>query len=155
MTPRRAVPHGSDDGQITLLVIAYTLIAFCLVAVVADAAAVHLARTQLLDAADAAALDAADALGDEAYQAGLGSAAVPLTDAGVRAQATRYLSTYEPPSLLDRVAVQPGTGTDDGDSATVVLAGRVRLPVAATVVASWRGGIVITVTSKARAPLRP
>lgn len=45
----------SDDGQVALLVLVYTLISLSFVAVAVDATAVHLARTQLLDAADAAA----------------------------------------------------------------------------------------------------
>jgi hypothetical protein len=146
----------ADDGQITLLVLVYTLIAFSLVAVVADITAVHLARTQLLDAADAAALDAADALtGATPYSAGLAGEAVPLTDQGVRDQAERYLSTYAPPSRLDRVALTGATGTQDGASATVQLAGRVRLPVAAAVVAGFSGGITVTVSSTARAVIEP
>lgn len=151
--PARLRGAGPDDGQVTLLVLAYTLIAFSLVAVVADAAAVHLARTQLQDAADAAALDAADALGASAYAAGLEGSAVPLSDDSVRAQVQRYLASYEPPSRLGQVVVRPGTGSADGQSATVVLSGRARLPVAAAVVATWNGGITVTVSSTASARL--
>jgi hypothetical protein len=147
--------RGADDGQITVLAIGYALIAFALVAVVADVAAVHLARGQLTDVAEAAALDAADALADDAYAAGVTGPAIPLTDQAVRRQAEQYLTTYEPSSRLGQVRVRAGTGTVDGDSATVVLEGRVRLPVAAFAVASWRGGVTVTATSTARAPLRP
>lgn len=145
-----------DEGQISLLVLVYTLIAFCLVAVVVDATAVHLARTQLLDAADAAALDAADALdGSGVYATGLGGQRIPLTDDAVRHQTERYLSAYTAPSRLDQIGLQPGTGTPDGVSATVELRGRVRLPIAAAVVASFSGGITVTVQSTARADLLP
>ncbi|MGN6300834.1 MAG: pilus assembly protein TadG-related protein [Angustibacter sp.] len=156
---RSRTPRG-DDGQITVLALGFALIAFVLVAVVADAAAVHLARTQLTDVAEAAALDAADALADTAYGTGIDGApgpvgpAVPLTDESVRQQTQRYLATYEPTSRLDAVRVLPGTGTSDGQSATVALAGRARLPIAAFVVASWDGGITVTATATARAPLR-
>jgi hypothetical protein len=142
-----------DDGQITVLAIGYALIAFLLVAVVADVAAVHLARSQLTDVAEAAALDAADALADEAYAGGLAGTAVPVTDEGVRRQAVRYLAAYRPTSRLGPVRLATGTGTQDGESATVVLVGQVRLPVAAFVVASWSGGVSVTATSTARAPL--
>lgn len=139
-----------------LLILAYTLIAFSLVAVAVDATVVHLARTQLLDAADAAVLDAADALDPSGvYGAGLGQDAVPLTDDAVRSQARTYLSTYTPPSRLDQIVLQQGTGTDDGASATVVLSGRVRLPVAAALVTSLSDGITVTVRSTARADLQP
>lgn len=156
-------PRDNDDGQVLLLTLVYTLIAFSLIIVVVDATAVHLARTQLLDAADGAALDAADsidALGT--YGAADAPASSPqepaahhlaLTDASVRDQVAQYLSTYESPSRLDQVAVATGTGTSDGQSATVVLTGRVRLPIGGVVVAGWSDGIDVTVTSTARAPV--
>jgi hypothetical protein len=154
---------GDDDGQVMLLTLVYTLIAFSLIIVVVDATAVHLARTQLLDAADGAALDAADSIdAPGTYGAADAPASSPeepaahhlvLTDASVRDEVAQYLSTYEPPSRLDQVAVVAGTGTSDGESATVVLTGRVRLPIGGVVVAGWSDGIDVTVTSTARAPV--
>jgi hypothetical protein len=157
MTRRQAGQR--DDGQITLLALGYALIAFLVIAVVADVAAVHLARTQLTDVAEAAALDAADGLADAAYRDGLGgpdglpASAVPVSDDTVRREVARYLTTYEPTSRLQDVRVRPGTGTSDGQSATVALAGRARLPIAAFAVASWKGGVTVTATATARAPL--
>ena len=150
----RAGPRG-DDGQVTLLVLVYLLISLSFVAVVVDATAVHLARTQLLDAADAAALDAADAL-DAAvvYSGGVGPD-LPLTTDAVRDQAATYLTAYDPPSRLSRIALGPGTGTSDGTSATVELQGVVRLPIAAAAVAAFGGGIRLTVTSTARTAVGP
>lgn len=150
---RRSRPRG-EAGQITLLALVYTLIAFCLVAVVVDVTAVQLARTQLLDAADAAALDAADALDPTGvYAGGVPGESVPVTDDGVRRQAERYLQTYTVPSRLDRITLGEATGTQDGQSATVQLVGRVRLPIAAAAVASLGDPITITVQSTARAEL--
>jgi uncharacterized membrane protein len=147
--------QADDDGQILLLALGYTLLAFTLVAVAVDATAVHLARTQLLDAADAAALDAADAVNAaDVYSSGL-SEDVPLTGRGVRAQALTYLASYEPPSRLGTVLLLPGTGSPDGATAVVELAGTVRLPIAAPVVSSFAGGITVSVRSTARARLRP
>ncbi len=155
MTRPAAVRGGPDDGQVTLLVLVYALIALSLVAVVVDATAVHLARTQLLDAADAAALDAADAVDDRAVYAGGLADAVPLTTASVRDQATTYLSSYAVPSHLDDVVLGDRTGSPDGASATVELRGRVRLPIGGAVMATWRGGVLVTVTSTARTTLAP
>jgi hypothetical protein len=149
----RATVGTGEQGQLSLLILGYTLIAFCLVAVVVDATSVHLARTQLRDAADAAALDAADALGAGVYGQTLPDA-VPLTDRAVRDQAASDLRDYDPPTRLDQVELAPGTGTLDGRSATVVLTGRARIPLAASVVASFTGGVMISVTSTARAELR-
>lgn len=147
-------PVRGDDGQITLLALGYFLIALCLVAVVVDATAVHLARTQLQDAADAAALDAADALsGSSVYEGGVAGQALPLTDQDVRSQAERYLTTYTPPSRVEAVRLGPATGTDDGRSATVELTARARLPIAAPVVAGFTGGIEVTVRSTASAQI--
>ena len=153
--PRTRVRCADDGGQILLLALGYTLVAFALVAVAVDATAVHLARTQLLDAADAAALDAADAVdAGSVYVGGLGSD-VPLSGEAVRSQAETYLSRYEPPSRLQAVGLTGGTGSPDGISAVVELSGRVRLPIAAPVVASFVGGITVTVRSTARARLQP
>jgi Putative Flp pilus-assembly TadE/G-like len=144
-----------DDGQILLLALGYAMLAFALVAVAVDATAVHLARTQLLDAADAAALDAADAVDPaDVYAGGLGDD-VPLTSEGVRAQARTYLASYDPPSRLGGIQLLNGTGSPDGATAVVELSGTARLPIAAPVVASFAGGITVTVRSTARARLRP
>lgn len=155
MTRPVAVRGGPDDGQVALLILVYALIALSLVAVVVDATAVHLARTQLLDAADAAALDAADAVDEKAVYAGGLADAVQLTSASVRDQATTYLSSYAVPSHLDDVVLGARTGSADGGSATVELRGRVRLPIGGAVMATWRGGILVTVTSTARTTLAP
>jgi hypothetical protein len=154
--------RADDEGQVLLLTLVYTLVAFSLIIVVVDVTAVHLARTQLLDAADGAALDAADGIdvpatygaADAPDAASLDGQHLVLTDATVRQQAEAYLATYQPPSRLDAVAVATGTGSRDGLSATVALTGRVRLPIAGAVVAGWSDGIVVTVTSTARAPVR-
>ena len=62
-----------------------------------DATAVQLARTRMLDAADGAALDAADAL-DEAGAYGQGlDEAVRLTDATVQQAAAGYLAAQPRP----------------------------------------------------------
>jgi uncharacterized membrane protein len=154
-----------DDGQVLLLTLVYTLVAFSLVTVAVDATAVHLARTQLLDAADGAALDAADGIDVPGTYRSAGPAAdaqdaaapdqLVLSDGTVRAQAEAYLASYEPPARLSSVSLAAGTGSRDGHSATVVLTGRVRLPIGGAVVAAWTGGVDVTVRSTARAPVTP
>ena len=152
---KKHTPPSNDDGQILLLALGYALLAFALVAVAVDATAIHLARTQLLDAADAAALDAADAVdAADVYAGGLGGD-VPLTGEGVRSQARTYLSSYDPPSRLGGIRLLDGTGSPDGATAVVELSGTVRLPIAAPVVASFAGGMTVRVRSTARAQLRP
>lgn len=164
MTPCRP-PRSvrDDDGQVLLLTLLYVVLAFSLVVVVIDATAVHLARSQLLDAADAAALDAADSI-DVASTYGQaddtsteGQSGQPkrllLTDASVRLQVDAYLTTYEPPTRVEGVVIAPGTGSRDGRSATVALTGSVRLPLVGAVVQGWTDGIAVTVRSTAVAPV--
>ena len=72
-----------DRGSISLLSLGMMLVAAMLIVVGVDITAVQLARTQLWDAADSAALDAADRIDeDRVYTQGLPSM-VPVTSAGV------------------------------------------------------------------------
>jgi hypothetical protein len=152
---RRVVGEASDDGQILIMILGYALIALSLVVVATDATAVYLARTQLLDAADAAALDAADAVDPASvYVHGVGEE-VPLTDATVRATASAYLSGYSPPARVQDIRLDDPTGTPDGRLAVVQLTATVRLPLLGPVVQAWSGGISVTARSQARADIDP
>jgi hypothetical protein len=116
-----------------------------------DVTAVNLAPTQLRDAADAAALDAADAAyAPSVYSEGV-SRTVPLSDATVRTAVVSYLSTYHPPNHVEQVRLEPATGSPDGQTAVVALTGRVRLPLLGPVVRAWSGGVTISVEARARA----
>ncbi len=151
MTRRSA----DDDGQILILLLGYVVVALSLVVVAVDITAVHLARTQLLDACDAAALDAADAEDSASiYRHGIGTA-VPLSDASVQAAARSYLREVALPARLEDLRVDPETGTPDGTIAVVGLSARVRLPLLGPVVRAWAGGVTVTVRSQARADLDP
>lgn len=134
-----------------ILVLGYTLIAFLLVVVAVDVTAVYLARTQLRDAADAAALDAADAAyAPSVYAEGV-SHTVPLSDATVRSAVVSYLSVYRPPNHVEQVRLDPATGSPDGQTAVVAMTGRVRLPLLGPVVAAWSDGVSVSVEARARA----
>ena len=142
-----------DEGQILILILGYVIIAITLVIVAVDITAVHLARTQLLDAADAAALDAADAADAPGCMRRACRAAYRCRTGTVRAAATTYLSTYAPPSRVDDVELTGRTGSPDGRTAVVELTARVKLPLLGPVVQAWSGGITVTVRSQARADL--
>ena len=144
-----------EDGQIMILLLGYVVIALTLVFVAVDITAVHLARTRLFDACDAAALDAADAVDrTSVYQHGV-TTAVPLTDDTVRDAATTYLASYVVPPRIQDLRLAAGTGTPDGRTAVVELTATVRLPWLGPVVQAWSGGITISVRSQARADIDP
>jgi Putative Flp pilus-assembly TadE/G-like len=155
MRPITRAGLGSDDGQILVLILGYVLIAVSLVVMAVDVTAVYLARTQLLDASDATALDAADAVDRGTVYAGGVSTGVPLTSATVRSASVAYLSTYTPPTRVEDVRLTDRTGTPDGLTAVVELSARVRLPLLGPVVRAWSGGITVTVRSRARADVNP
>jgi uncharacterized membrane protein len=152
-------PLRRDDGSVLLLTLGYAIVALLLVTVVAGATAVHLQRKQLLAVADAAALDAADAVDRAAYYSALDSGAdvdaVPLTDATVREAASSAVMSSPAAARLDGVRLGPATGTPDGVTAVVELTARARLPLVSPVLESWSGGIPLRVRSQATAPLGP
>ncbi|MEZ0166768.1 pilus assembly protein TadG-related protein [Kineococcus sp. LSe6-4] len=105
--------RGDDEGRITLLALAFGLLATVLVLVVTSASAVHLQRRELYALSDAAARDAADALDEDRYYAGGG---VLLTRASVRDSVAAYVGAHAPGA-----EVGAGTGTPDGRTARVEL----------------------------------
>lgn len=144
-----------ESGQISILLIGMVAVTLTIVFGIVGVTSVQLSRIHLLDAADAAALDASDALAEEqVYAAGLGSG-VPVTDATVSEAATSYLASRPVPSRLAGWGVGPGTGTPDGRTAVVTLTGTARIPVVSPVLAAFGGGVSITVTSTARSDIVP
>ncbi|WP_380170573.1 pilus assembly protein TadG-related protein [Kineococcus sp. DHX-1] len=109
-----STPTG-DEGRITVLALAFGLLATVLVLVVTSASAVHLQRKELYALSDAAARDAADALDEGRYYAGAGDGVV-LSRASVRTSVEAYVAAHAP-----GVEVGPDTGTTDGRTARVEL----------------------------------
>ena len=149
---RRA--RRGDEGQVLLLSLVYGLIAVLLVLVVVSASAVHLERKRLLGLADAAALDAADALDEDRYfalvEAGEPVTSVPLSDATVRAEASGYLVRQGAAARFVGLGIGAGTGSPDGETAVVVLTARA-LPLLPSVVTErWEAGVPLRVTARAR-----
>ncbi|WP_246119469.1 pilus assembly protein TadG-related protein [Cellulomonas massiliensis] len=94
---RRAA--SDDDGQVMVLTLGFVVVALLLVAVVGSVAAAHLERKRVLALADLVALDAADALTEQAYfERGLGADGgidgLPLSDAAVRSAVEDYLERH-------------------------------------------------------------
>ena len=143
-----------DRGQISLLILSFTIIALMLIIGAVDVTAVQLARTRLLDAADGAALEASGALDNgSAYEAGLDSA-IPITDGSVRQSATEYLAVESRPHGISSWVLADGTGSPDRQTAVIRLRGAVDIPIAASVLEAFGGSLQITVESRARSGLR-
>lgn len=153
MTGRRG--GGDDAGQVLLVILVYCLITVSLVGVVASASAVHLERKRLLALADAAALDAADALDADAfYRRGASpGTGVPLTDGSVRASVREYVDLAGATTQFEHFAVAGSTGTGDGRTAQVTLVARARPPLLPPVVSVFSDGVPLTVTARARTGL--
>jgi hypothetical protein len=126
------------------------LVAVLLIVGTVGVTSVELSRMRLLDAADAAALDAADALDDAAYDTGVGHS-VPVSDASVRRAARAYLTAEPRPTRIRTWSVAAGTGTPDGRTAVVRLSAEVEVPLVGGVLRSLGGPITLTVESRARA----
>ena len=147
--------HDPEAGQISILLVGMVAVALTIVMGVVGVTSVQLSRIHLLDAADAAALDASDALARErVYAEGLG-AGVPVNDATVAEAASAYLGARTLPERLSGWGVAGGTGTPDGRTAVVSLTGTARIPVVSPVLGVFGGGVTITVTSTARSDLAP
>ncbi len=150
---RRLRPRG-DSGQLTLLVIGFTVILFALVAVVTNASKIFLAQRALSGAADGAAVAGASAVDEAAVYGARLDGSVPLTDRTVRAAVRTYVQTsgVSSPDRFEGFVVV-AAGTDDGITATVTLRARVPLPFQGVLFGAWSNGYPVEVTARARSPL--
>lgn len=150
----RRVEARSDEGQVTVLTLGFTVIALALVLVVAAATSVHLERKRLLGLADLAVLAAADEVSTGYFAEGADAPdrpVVPLTDAGVRAAVEEYLSAHpQPGARWDGVVVREAVAVDER-TATVRLAARVHPALLSPVLDLFSGGIDVEVSSTSRA----
>lgn len=150
----RLLATRRDGGQLTILIVGLLLVVLVVILGGIDATAAQLARTRLLDAADAAALDAADAIDEQqAYTQGIGSS-VTISDGTVQQAAAGYLASSPRPQGVSAWRVGGGTGTPDGRTAVVVVQGDADLPFASGVLSFLGGSVTITVVGRARADLQ-
>lgn len=132
-----------------LLVLVFTMICIVLITGVIAVTSAQLSRMKLLDAADGAALAAANALDDTAYGGGVGGA-VPLSNASVQKAASDYVASRPLPAGMVRWGLGDGTGTPDGEVAVVHMSGVADVPLVGWLLGD---GVPISVTSRARADL--
>ena len=143
-----------EDGSISLLILGLTLIAVLLVAGTVAVTSAHLSRMRLLDLADGAALSAANALDESAYDQGVGES-VPLSNASVQQRAATYLGSRPRPARITQWWLAPGTGTPDGRTAVVVIVGEAELPMIGPALRDLGVSVTIRVESRARSDLLP
>lgn len=151
---RRSRARPRDRGQLSVLLAGLFAITVLLIVGGIDVTAAHLGRVRVLDAADAAALDAADSL-DEAslYGEGLPDV-VPVSTQTVRRSAESYFAQRPPPPGISSWAPVAGTGSPDGREAVVVVQGVVEMPITGGLLSVLGGSVTVTVEAHARAPVR-
>ena len=137
-----------ETGSVLLLVLGCAVVAMLLLAVVVDASKLFLTRRALAGAADGAALAAAQAVDLPAVYAGATTGeALPLDPATVDEAVGRYLAVVGTSGGLHELAVVSVEAT--GETVTVTLSARVRLPLV-TLVTSQPDGVLLRVTARAR-----
>ena len=141
-----------EEGQVSLLILGYTVIAILLVVGTVVVTSVQIARVRLYAVCDAAALDAADSIDLTAYDQGLPDA-VPVADRGVVQAAGSYLGRVERPAGVTSWGIVPGTGSPDGRSAVVRVRATVRLPFVGGALDALGSTVTLTVESRASAEL--
>lgn len=147
MTPSA---RGDESGQLTILIIGYTVLCLLIAGVVMGVSAVHIEHKKLVSAADGAAKAAADSftIADTTQEGG--SPAAELGAERVRMAVNRYLDQDETRSRFERFAIESATGSPDGRSAHVTLSAVARLPLVGGL---FEDGVQIRATSTARARL--
>jgi hypothetical protein len=150
---RKLRRQGGEQGQVMLLVLGLAVVVIVLVAGSVAATSAQLSRMRLIDAADGAALDAADSLDAGTYGRGV-SRAVGVSDATVTETARAYLAERRRPESLLSWTVASGTGAPDGETAVVRLTGEADLPMVGWMLRGLGGSLTITVEARARAAVR-
>jgi uncharacterized membrane protein len=149
---RRRLRCRDDDGQLLLLVLAYTVIAGLLITVVVDVSQVFLYRRSLLAAADAAALTAANQPDLGGVYRGAGDV-LPLSRRGAADAVDQYALDA---SLDDRFDGFDVREVDtDGAQVTVTLTAVTHLPFVSLITARYAGGYTVTARASAHSPLVP
>ena len=131
-----------EEGRVALLILVFTMICILLITGVIAVTSVHLSRMKLLDAADGAALAAANALDDTAYGGGVGDA--------VCRTVAEYVASRPLPAGMVEWGLGGDTGTPDGELAVVRMSCVAEVPFIGWMLGD---GVTVNVVSRARADL--
>lgn len=141
---------GTEDGQMTVLIIGFVMLALLVSTVMMAASSLYIEHKKLLSLADGASVAAAGSytLGQVETAGGVPSAV--LSGDRIRNVAGDYLTRNGAFARFDGLAVSPATGSPDRSTAVVVLSAVVHPPVVNFLVPD---GIRIEAASTARSRL--
>lgn len=140
---RRPAGARADEGQVSLLIVGFAVIAILLVVVVVDASAAYLHRQRLDALADGAALAAVDGIqAERVYESGLDER-LALDPAAVRGLVAAYLQGT---GAHGRYAGLRYQVTTSSDSVSVRMSAPLELPLAP---AGWADATLVSTGSAA------
>ena len=153
MSIRQAVVEAQegecrDAGRIVLLIAGLFAVLAMLIVGGVNVTAIQLAKMHVIDAADAAAADAADS--SAIYRGGVGQR-LGLSDASVRRTAVTSLNRQALPAHIVGWSVAGGTGAADDSTAVVRVSAVVHPPLLGGLISGMFGDVHVSVQSRARA----
>lgn len=146
----RRASRGGESGQLTVMIIGFTVLCLLVATTVMAVSAVHIEHKKLLSAADGAAAAAADSFRIADTASSEGPPAAVLAPERVRGVVTTYLERDGAASRFGGLMVAAATGSPDGRTATVSLSATARIPVVNFLLPD---GVQIQATASARARL--
>lgn len=138
-----------ETGQSMILIIGYVAIVLLAVSATLAATLVNTEARKLLSVADSAATAAADSFEVEST-GGKAMLQIRLSDAGVAAAASKYVSDVAASRHFDGFSITRAEASGDGTTAVIALEAVVRPPIVGWIVP---GGIPVSVESRARTGL--
>jgi len=150
MSRLRQVRERADDGQLLLLVLAYTVIAGLLVTIVVNLSKAYLHRRALVSAVDGAALTAANQPDLDRVYSGAGPL-LPLSAEQARRAVEQYAHDAD---LQGRFAgFEIVDVSTDGQTVTVTFGIVVEMPFVNLVTSGIGPGYALDASARARSPL--
>jgi uncharacterized membrane protein len=139
--------RGSEDGQITVLIIGFVMIVVLAVGVVANASKAFVYRRSLASWADGAAIAAAQSVAEEVLYAGPEVDELPIAAAEARRVVGEYVARNGLRRRFDDLRVEVGV---DQAASTVTVEFAVRVPL---LLSGDTAGIPVAASASATAPL--
>lgn len=145
----RQLADDDESGSVLLLILGFGIVVLALTFVVASVSALHLERKQLQAATEAAVLDAASLLSEEAYYTS-GTQEFQVDEGEVTERVGEYLGTYGEALGLDGARIVEVSVGEDGRTITVTLSARAAIPLVPTLVPGIADSIRVEATAISR-----